>query len=265
MAEPAQVPLSINLAAVAFGAIQGGVFGAAQAQRAQRLRHPRRGGLRARASGLGGEVVQPRRATWAGAGGAARRHLPRWWPCWPASRGCSSPRLAGRLRWTFDALDALVVGLFVVVGALKTQDAGLPGRRDHRARRDHRRRRRRAARPARPAPRAARAALDPVRAGGAARRRRVRRARRRAGAPNASVAAGACLVVVFAVRMLALARGWRSPAPVRRRAPAGLTPLSRAALICRDPDGRLEAGRAQRTHMGRAARGSAADDTEGDT
>ena len=34
--------------------------------------------------------------------------------------------VAGRLRWTFDALDAAVVGLFVIVGALKTQDAGLP-------------------------------------------------------------------------------------------------------------------------------------------
>ena len=28
------------------------------------------------------------------------------------------------------------------------------------------------------------------------------------------IAAGACLAVVFAVRMLALARGWQSPAPV---------------------------------------------------
>jgi len=35
------------------------------------------------------------------------------------------------------------------------------------------------------------------------------------------VAAAACLVVVFALRMLALTRGWRSPAPIvgaRRRA-----------------------------------------------
>ena len=35
------------------------------------------------------------------------------------------------------------------------------------------------------------------------------------------VAAAACLLVVFALRMLALARGWRSPAPIvgaRRRA-----------------------------------------------
>ena len=38
---------------------------------------------------------------------------------------------------------------------------------------------------------------------------------------GAAIAAGACLAVVFAVRMLALARGWQSPAPVigaRRRA-----------------------------------------------
>jgi uncharacterized membrane protein YeiH len=34
------------------------------------------------------------------------------------------------------------------------------------------------------------------------------------------LAAAACLIVVFAVRMLALARGWRAPAPIvgaRRR------------------------------------------------
>jgi uncharacterized membrane protein YeiH len=34
-----------------------------------------------------------------------------------------------------------------------------------------------------------------------------------AGAPRV-VASAACLAVVFAVRMIALARGWQSPAPV---------------------------------------------------
>jgi len=125
----------------------------------------------------------------------------------------------GRLRWTFDALDALVVGLFVIVGALKTHDAGLPGGaiivlgaltgvgggvlRDLLARR-----------PVLLVQRSTPYALVAL-AGAAA-----FVAFDTVGASR-FVAAAACLVVVFALRMLALTRGWRSPAPIvgaRRRA-----------------------------------------------
>ena len=216
MAEPAQVPLWIDLAAVAFGAGQGGVFAAAG--RDERNDFDILGvAVFALVMGLGGGVIRDvllnqvpaalRDSTYllvAVAGGFV---------------GMVVADHAGRYRWTFDALDALVVGLFVIVGALKTHDAGLPGGaiivlgattgvgggvlRDLLARRP-------VLLVQRSTPyalvallgAAAFVVLDMLGAG------RV-------------IAAAACLAVVFVVRMLALARGWQSPAPIvgaRRRA-----------------------------------------------
>lgn len=126
--------------------------------------------------------------------------------------------VAGRLKWTLDALDAMVVGLFVIVGALKTQQAGLPGGavivlgattgvgggviRDLLARR-----------PVLLVQRSTPYALVALAGAGAF------VALDTVGASEV-VASGACLVVVFALRMIGLARGWRSPAPIvgaRRR------------------------------------------------
>ena len=215
MAEPAQVPLWIDLAAVAFGGMQGGVFGTAG--------HDERNdfdilgvAVFAVVMGLGGGVI---RDVMLGQVPAALRDDTYLVVAVLAGfAGMLLAEVAGRLRWTFDALDAVVVGLFVVVGALKTQDAGLQGGaiivlgtttgigggvlRDLLAQR-----------PVLLVQRSTPYAL--VALLGAA----ALVALNTAGAPR-GVAAGACLVVVFAVRMLALARGWRSPAPfagARRR------------------------------------------------
>ena len=206
---PAHVPLWIDLAAVAFGAMQGGVFGTVA--RDERNDFDILGvAVFALVMGLGGGVV---RDVLLGQVPAALRDDTYLVVAVLAGfAGMLLAEVAGRLRWTFDALDAAVVGLFVIVGALKTQDAGLPGGaiillgtitgvgggvlRDMLARR-----------PVHLVQRstpyalvallgaAAFVALDAV------------------GAPR-SVASAACLVVVFAVRMLALHRGWQSPAPV---------------------------------------------------
>ena len=216
MAEPAQVPLWIDLAAVAFGGMQGGVFGTAG--------HDERNdfdilgvAVFAVVMGLGGGVI---RDVLLGQVPAALRDDTYLVVAVLAGfAGMLLAEVAGRLRWTFDALDAVVVGLFVVVGALKTQDAGLQGGaiivlgattgigggvlRDLLAQR-----------PVLLVQRSTPYAL--VALLGAA----AFVALDTAGAPR-EVAAAACLVVVFAVRMLALARGWRSPAPfagTRRRA-----------------------------------------------
>ncbi len=216
MAEPAQIPLWIDLAAVAFGGMQGGVFGTAG--------HDERNdfdilgvAVFAVVMGLGGGVI---RDVMLGQVPAALRDDTYLVVAVLAGfAGMLLAELAGRLRWTFDALDAVVVGLFVVVGALKTQDAGLQGGaiivlgattgigggvlRDLLAQR-----------PVLLVQRSTPYAL--VALLGAA----AFVALDTAGAPR-EVAAGACLAVVFAVRMLALARGWRSPAPfagARRRA-----------------------------------------------
>jgi uncharacterized membrane protein YeiH len=118
----------------------------------------------------------------------------------------------GRVGRPVEALDAAVVGLFVVVGVLKTQDAGLPG--------------------------GATVLLGTVTGVGGAVLRDVLAQQpvhlvqrstpyalvailgaatfvllERLGASD-TVAAAACLGVVFVVRMLALARGWQSPGPV---------------------------------------------------
>ncbi|HEX5781821.1 MAG TPA: TRIC cation channel family protein [Solirubrobacteraceae bacterium] len=215
MDEPAQVPLWIDLAAVAFGGMQGGVFGTAG--------HDERNdfdllgvAVFAVVMGLGGGVI---RDVLLGQVPAALRDDTYLVVAVLAGfAGMLLAEVAGRFRWTFDALDAVVVGLFVVVGALKTQDAGLQGGaiivlgattgigggvlRDLLAQR-----------PVLLVQRSTPYAL--VALLGAA----AFVALDTAGA-RWEVAAGACLAVVFAVRMLALARGWRSPAPfagARRR------------------------------------------------
>ena len=124
MAEPATLPLWIDLAAVGFGAAQGGVFGAAG--RDERNDFDILGvAVFALVMGLGGGVI---RDVMLGQVPAALRDDT--YLLVAVVAGFAGMFLAdhvGRLRWTFDALDALVVGLFVIVGALKTHDAGLPG------------------------------------------------------------------------------------------------------------------------------------------
>ncbi len=206
---PAHVPLWIDLAAVAFGAMQGGVFGTVA--RDERNDFDILGvAVFALVMGLGGGIV---RDVLLGQVPAALRDDTYLLVAVLAGfAGMLLAEVAGRLRWTFDALDAAVVGLFVVVGALKTQDAGLPGGaiillgaitgvgggvlRDMLARR-----------PVHLVQRSTPYAL--VALLGAA----AFVALDTAGAPR-SAASAACLAVVFGVRMIALARGWQSPAPV---------------------------------------------------
>ena len=216
MAEPAQVPLWIDLAAVAFGAGQGGAFVAAG--RDERNDFDILGvAVFALVMGLGGGVIRDVLLNQVPA--AMRDSTYLLVAVVAGFAGMFVADHVGRLRWTFDALDALVVGLFVIVGALKTHDAGLPAGavivlgattgvgggvlRDLLARRP-------VLLVQRSTPyalvallgAAAFVVLDTLGAG------RV-------------VAAAACLAVVFVVRMLALARGWQSPAPIvgaRRRA-----------------------------------------------
>ena len=258
MAEPAQVPLWIDLAAVAFGAMQGGVFGAARARRAQRLRHPRRGRLRARARARrrGG----PRRAARPGAGGPARRHLPRRGRRWPGfaghaprrgrpaacaarstrstppSSGSSSSSARSRRR-----TPGCRGGAIILLGAITGVGGGVM--RDLLAQRP-------VLLVQRSTPyalvallgAAAFVALDTV--GRASRGRGRRLPGRRLRGPDAR-----------ARPRLALARA------LRRRAPAGLTHLSRG-LICRDPGGALRRGAPRDIH-GEGRAGSAADERRG--
>ena len=216
MAEPATLPLWIDLAAVAFGAGQGGVF--VVAGRDERNDFDILGvAVFALVMGLGGGVIRDVLLNQIPA--ALRDDTYLLVAVVAGFAGMLVADHVRRFRWTFDALDALVVGLFVIVGALKTHDAGLPGGaiivlgaitgvgggvlRDILARRP-------VLLVQRSTPyalvalmgAAAFVALDTVGAG------RV-------------PAAVACLAVVFVVRMLALARGWQSPAPIvgtRRRA-----------------------------------------------
>jgi len=216
MAEPATLPLWIDLAAVGFGALQGGAFVAAG--RDERNDFDILGvAVFALVMGLGGGVI---RDVMLGQVPAAMRDDTYLLVAVAAGfAGMFVADHVGRLRWTFDALDALVVGLFVIVGALKTQDAGLPGGaiivlgaltgvgggvvRDLLARR-----------PVLLVQRSTPYALVAL-AGAAA------FVAFDTVGTSRFVAAAACLVVVFALRMLALTRGWRSPAPIvgaRRRA-----------------------------------------------
>lgn len=215
MAEPAQVPLWIDLAAVAFGAGQGGVFAATG--RDERNDFDILGvAVFALVMGLGGGVIRDVMLNQVPA--ALRETSYLVVAVLAGFAGMFVAEHVGRLRRSFAALDALVVGLFVIVGALKTQDAGLPGGaiivlgattgigggvlRDLLARR-----------PVLLVQRSTPYAL--VALLGAA----AFVAFDTVGASRVTSAL-ACLAVVFAVRMLALARGWRSPAPIvgaRRR------------------------------------------------
>jgi len=216
MAEPVQVPLWIDLAAVAFGGMQGGMFGARERDEGNDF-DILGVAVFALVLGLGGGVV---RDVLLGQVPAALRDDTYLLVVVIAGfAGMFLAEAAGRLRWTLDALDAAVVGLFVVVGCLKTQDAGLPGGaiillgattgvgggvlRDMLARR-----------PILLVQRSTPYALVALAGAGAF------VALDKLGA-SPEVASGACLVVVFALRMIALHRGWRSPAPIvgaRRRA-----------------------------------------------
>src|SRR4029078_10304773 len=124
MAEPATLPLWIDLAAVGFGALQRGACVAAGGD--ERNDFDILGvAVFALVMGLGGGVI---RDLMLGQVPAALRDDT--YLIVAVAGGLAVMFVAdqvGRLRWTFAALDALVVGLFVIVGALKTLDAGLPG------------------------------------------------------------------------------------------------------------------------------------------
>jgi uncharacterized membrane protein YeiH len=205
----AHVPLWIDLAAVAVGGMQGGAF--PTTARDERNDFDLLGvAVFAIVVGLGGGIVRDvllnqvpaalRDDTYmlvALAGGAA---------------GMLAAELIPRLGWAWDALDAAVVGLFVVVGALKTQSTdlgagatillgaltGVGGSvlRDVLAQQ-----------PVhlvqRSTPYALVAILGAV----------TFVVLEKLGASDVSSSI-ACLIVVFAVRMIALHRGWQSPAPL---------------------------------------------------
>ena len=189
-------------------------------RRAQRLRHPRRGRVRARHGAR--RRHHPRRD--ARPGPAALRETSAWrWPWPPASPGCSSPSTSGGCAGRSPRSTRSSSGCSSS-WARSRPTMPAPGRRDHRARRDHRRRRRRAARHPRAAARPARPALDAVRTRGTDGGGGVRSARH--GQRRARAGGCGCLAVVFVVRMLALARGWQSPAPIVGAPPRGDAPLT---------------------------------------
>jgi uncharacterized membrane protein YeiH len=208
-ADAAHVPLWIDLAAVAVGGMQGGAF--PTTARDERNDFDLLGvAVFAIVVGLGGGIVRDvllnqvpaalRDDTYmlvALAGGVV---------------GMLAAELIPRLGWAWDALDAAVVGLFVVVGALKTQSTdlgagatillgamtGVGGSvlRDVLAQQ-----------PVhlvqRSTPYALVAILGAV----------TFVLLEKAGASDVTSSI-ACLVVVFVVRMIALHRGWQSPAPL---------------------------------------------------
>jgi uncharacterized membrane protein YeiH len=205
----AQVPLWIDLAAVAVGGMQGGGF--ATLAKDERNDFDLLGvAVFALVVGLGGGMMRDVLLGQVPAALQDDRYL-----ATALVAGLVGMLLAetiGRVGRPVEALDAAVVGLFVVVGALKTQDAGLPA--------------------------GATILLGTVTGvGGAVLRdllaqKPVHLVQRstpyalvailgattfvvleRIGLSDA-VCSGACLLVVFVVRMLAVARGWQSPRPV---------------------------------------------------
>lgn len=203
-----QLPLWIDLAAVAFGAMQGGGFGT-------QARDERNFDILgvvvfAILVGLGGGILRDLLLGRIPAALQDDRYLAT--ALIAGFAGMLLGELITRPRWPLHALDAAVVGLFVVVGALKAQDAGLPGGatillgtitgvgggvlRDLIAQQP-------LVLVQRSTPYALVALLGAIAfvvvdwAGG-----------------SKELAALACLAVVFAVRLLALARGWQSPPPV---------------------------------------------------
>ena len=207
-----QVPLWIDLMAVGFGALTGGVFGAIGSD--DRNDFDILGvAVFAVVLGLGGGIARDVLLNQVPAALQDDRYL-----LVAVGGGLAGMLLADvvlRYGRAVDALDAAVVGLFVIVGVLKTQDAGLPDGaiillgtitgigggvlRDVLAHRP-------VGLVQRTTPYALVALLGAatyvvIDAAGASR----------------ATAALACLAVVSVVRMVALARGWRSPAPVVRR------------------------------------------------
>jgi uncharacterized membrane protein YeiH len=205
----AHVPLWIDLAAVAVGGMQGGGF--ATLARVERNDFDVLGVVVfAIVVGLGGGIVRDVLLGQVPAALQDDRYL-----VTALVAGLAGMLLAetiGRAGRSVEALDAAVVGLFVVVGALKTQDAGLTAGatimlgtitgvggavlRDLLAQQ-----------PVHLVQRSTPYALVAIL--GAA----TFVVLERLGASDA-VASVACLGVVFVVRMLALARGWQSPGPV---------------------------------------------------
>jgi uncharacterized membrane protein YeiH len=215
-AHAAHVPLWIDLAAVAVGGMQGGAF--ATLARDERNDFDVLGvAVFAIVIGLGGGIV---RDVLLGTPPAALQD-DRYLAVALAAGvlGMLVADVVPRLGWAWDALDAAVVGLFVVVGALKAQDTevtagatillatitGVGGSviRDVLAQR-----------PVQLVQRSTPYALVAIL--GAA----TFVALEHVGARDVT-ASVCCLAVVFVVRMVALARDWRSPAPVRPRRNAG--------------------------------------------
>ena len=204
----ARIPLWLDLSSVAFGAMQGGSFGA-------QFRHERNFDILGVAvfailMGLGGGIVRDVLLNQVPA--ALRNDSYLLTAVAGGVLGMLAAELISRPSWPLQALDAGVVGLFVVVGAVKTESAGLPG--------------------------AATILLGTITGTGGGVMRDLLAQRPVAlvqrDTPYALVAllgastfvlfhwlgaeqviAGiACMVVVLAFRLLALARGWQSPAPI---------------------------------------------------
>jgi uncharacterized membrane protein YeiH len=208
-ASAAHVPLWIDLAAVAVGGMQGGAF--PTTARDERNDYDLLGvAVFAIVVGLGGGIV---RDVLLGQVPAALRDDTYLVVALVAGLvGMLASEAIPRLGWAWDALDAAVVGLFVVVGALKTQDAGLSGGaiillgaitgvggsvlRDILAQQ-----------PVHLVQRSTPYALVAIL--GAA----TFLVLEKLGAGDATSSV-ACLLVVFVVRMVALHRGWQSPGPV---------------------------------------------------
>jgi uncharacterized membrane protein YeiH len=210
------VPLWIDLAAVAVGGMQGGAF--PTMKRDERNDFDLLGvAVFALAIALGGGIV---RDVLLGQVPAALRDDTYLVVALAAGLvGMLISEVIPRFGLAWDALDAAVVGLFVVVGALKAQNADLPSGavillgaitgvggsvlRDVLAQQ-----------PVHLVQRTTPYALVAIL--GAA----TFVICRWVGTGNVT-AALACLVVVFVVRMVALHRGWQSPAPVAIRPSAG--------------------------------------------
>ncbi|HWI71671.1 MAG TPA: TRIC cation channel family protein [Baekduia sp.] len=210
-AHAAHVPLWIDLAAVAVGAMQGGAF--ATVARDERNDFDVLGvAVFAIVVGLGGGIVRDVLLGQVPAALEDDRYL--GVALAAALIGMLASEAIPRLGVAWDALDAAVVGLFVVVGALKAQDTdvtagatillgtvtGVGGSvlRDLLAQQ-----------PVHLVQRSTPYALVAILGATTF----VVLEQLGAGDTASSIA---CLVVVFVVRMLALARGWRSPAPVVR-------------------------------------------------
>jgi uncharacterized membrane protein YeiH len=203
------VPLWIDLAAVAVGGMQGGAF--PTMARDERNDFDLLGvAVFALVVGLGGGIV---RDVLLGQVPAALRDDTYLGVALAAGLvGMLASELIPRLGLAWDALDAAVVGLFVVVGALKTQDTDLSGGatillgaitgvggsvlRDVLAQQ-----------PVHLVQRTTPYALVAIL--GAATFVLLEKL----GASDVASSI-ACLIVVFAFRMIALHRGWQSPAPV---------------------------------------------------